>query len=173
MEIERKFLIKDLHSLPFSIEAYPHRELEQAYLCTGPVVRIRKDDEQYFLTYKSKGLMIREEYNLPLNRQAYLHLREKADGRIIQKTRYVIPLDEVTDSSPSQKESHLSPQFREKGVSLFLELDIFKGDLAPWFLAEIEFPDEETARNYQAPDWLGEDVTHLSLYHNSTLSQLK
>ena len=27
MEIERKFLIKDLHSLPFSIEAYPHREL--------------------------------------------------------------------------------------------------------------------------------------------------
>lgn len=64
MEIERKFLIKDLHSLPFSIEAYPHRELEQAYLCTGPVVRIRKDDEQYFLTYKSKGLMIREEYNL-------------------------------------------------------------------------------------------------------------
>ena len=47
MEIERKFLIKDLHSLPFSIEAYPHRELEQAYLCTGPVVRIRKDDEQY------------------------------------------------------------------------------------------------------------------------------
>ena len=162
MEIERKFLIKDLHSLPFSIEAYPHRELEQAYLCTGPVVRIRKDDEQYFLTYKSKGLMIREEYNLPLNRQAYLHLREKADGRIIQKTRYVIPL-----------ESHLSPQFREKGVSLFLELDIFKGDLAPLFLAEIEFPDEETARNYQAPDWLGEDVTHLSLYHNSTLSQLK
>ena len=120
MEIERKFLIKDLHSLPFSIEAYPHRELEQAYLCTGPVVRIRKDDEQYFLTYKSKGLMIREEYNLPLNRQAYLHLREKADGRIIQKTRYVIPLDEVTDSSPSQKESHLSPQFREKGVSLYL-----------------------------------------------------
>ena len=84
-----------------------------------------------------------------------------------------IPLDEVTDSSPSQKESHLSPQFREKGVSLFLELDIFKGDLAPLFLAEIEFPDEETARNYQAPDWLGEDVTHLSLYHNSTLSQLK
>ena len=41
MEIERKFLIKDLHSLPFSIEAYPHRELEQAYLCTG--LRERKE----------------------------------------------------------------------------------------------------------------------------------
>ena len=56
MEIERKFLIKDLHSLPFSIEAYPHRELEQAYLCTGPVVRIRKDDEQYFLAYDPGGI---------------------------------------------------------------------------------------------------------------------
>ena len=102
MEIERKYLIREL---PENLETYAYHDIEQAYLCTGPVVWIRKDDEQYFLTYKSKGLMIREEYNLPLNRQAYLHLREKADGRIIQKTRYVIPLDEVTDSSPSQKES--------------------------------------------------------------------
>lgn len=83
--------------------------------------------------------MIREEYNLPLNRQAYLHLREKADGRIIQKTRYVIPLDEVTDSSPSQKESHLSPQFREKGVSLFLELDILKAILPHCFSQRLNF----------------------------------
>ena len=111
MEIERKFLIKDLHSLPFSIEAYPHRELEQAYLCTGPVVRIRKDDEQYFLTYKSKGLMIREEYNLPLNRQAYLHLREKADGSIIQKTRYVI--------HPRHRKKVIFPHSSGKKVFLF------------------------------------------------------
>ena len=88
MEIERKFLIKDLHSLPFSIEAYPHRELEQAYLCTGPVVRIRKDDEQYFLTYKSKGLMSREEYNLPLNEESFTHLKEKIDE--IDENAFVI-----------------------------------------------------------------------------------
>ena len=87
MEIERKFLIKDLNALPFHPEDYPHRELEQGYLCTEPVVRIRKDADQYFLTYKSKGLMIREEYNLPLTEDGYLHLKEKIDGRLITKTR--------------------------------------------------------------------------------------
>ena len=35
MEIERKYLI---HKLPDHLEAYPHRTLEQAYLCTEPVV---------------------------------------------------------------------------------------------------------------------------------------
>ena len=34
MEIERKYLI---HKLPDHLEAYPHRTLEQAYLCTEPV----------------------------------------------------------------------------------------------------------------------------------------
>lgn len=55
---------------------------------------------------------------------------------------------------------------------LFLELDIFHDDLAPLILAEIEFPDEETANTYPAPQWLGEDVTFSSAYHNSTLSRM-
>ena len=149
MEIERKFL-PDLNSLPFNPEDYPCRKIEQGYLCTSPVVRIRRDNDDYFLTYKSKGLMVREEYNLPLTAEAYAHLRAKADGRIITKTRYVIPL--------------------ENGLTL--ELDIFHGDLAPLILAEIEFPDEQSARAYQPPRWLGEDVTFSTEYHNSTLSKI-
>ena len=148
MEIERKYLIEDLQALPFRPEDYPSREIEQGYLCTAPVVRVRRDGSRYFLTYKSKGLMAREEYNLPLTRDSYLHLREKTDGRLITKLRYVIPLD----------------------GGLSLELDIFRGDLAPLILAEIEFPDEESAENYQAPSWLGRDVTFTAEYHNSTLS---
>ena len=93
--------------------------------------------------------MVREEYNLPLSKEAYKHLLHKADGRIITKKRYVIPLDDA----------------------LSLELDIFEGELAPLVLAEIEFPDEDAARSYRAPEWLGEDVTYSSLYHNSALSQ--
>ena len=42
MEIERKYLLK---KLPDDLEAYRHRHLEQGYLCTAPVVRIRKDDD--------------------------------------------------------------------------------------------------------------------------------
>lgn len=149
MEIERKFLV-DLEQLPFCPKDYPCRLIEQGYLCTAPVVRIRRDNDDYFLTYKSKGLMVREEYNLPLTKEAYEHLIPKADGRIIKKKRYVVPLED----------------------GLALELDIFEEDLAPLVLAEIEFADEEMARAYCAPKWLGEEVTYSSMYHNSTLSRI-
>lgn len=148
MEIERKYLI---HKLPDHLEDYPHRTLEQAYLCTEPVVRVRRDAEDYILTYKSKGLMVREEYNLPLTEEAYRHLLEKADGRIITKERYCIPY----------------------GGHLTIELDVFGGDLVPLLLAEVEFASEEEANAFTPPDWFGEDVTFSSKYHNSTLSQKK
>ena len=150
MEIERKFLITSPEQFPFDPKEFSSRQIEQGYLCISPVVRIRRDNDDYFLTYKSKGLMVREEYNLPLTAEAYAHLRAKADGRIITKTRYVIPL--------------------ENGLTL--ELDIFHGDLAPLILAEIEFPDEQSARAYQPPRWLSEDVTFSTEYHNSTLSKI-
>lgn len=54
---------------------------------------------------------------------------------------------------------------------LTIELDLFEGDLAPLALAEVEFPDEDTARHFQAPDWFGEDVTFSGKYHNSQLSK--
>ena len=82
MEIERKFTVR---TLPVNLDSYPCRIIEQAYLNTDPVVRIRREDDSYYLTYKGKGLLAREEYNLPLNEESYYHLREKADGNIISK----------------------------------------------------------------------------------------
>ena len=73
MEIERKYL---LDQLPENLTSYPCKKIEQGYLSTEPVVRIRRSDDEYYLTYKSKGLMVREEYNLPLTKESYLHLRE-------------------------------------------------------------------------------------------------
>lgn len=146
MEIERKFLIREM---PANLEDYPHRTLEQGYLCVEPVVRVRKDADKYELTYKSKGLMIREEKNLPLTQEAYEHLSQKIDGRLITKERYCIP-------------------FQEKYT---IELDIFKGDLAPLVLAEVEFETEEQAISFLPPDWFGEEVTACPDYHNSVLSQ--
>ena len=147
MEIERKYLIK---KLPEDLAQYPHMEMEQAYLCTEPVVRVRKEGEDYVLTYKSKGLMVREEYNLPLNEEAYRHLIQKADGIIISKKRYLIPLT----------------------GRLTIELDIFEGDLAPLKLAEVEFETKEEAESFLPPKWFGKDVTFSSDYHNSTLSRV-
>ena len=84
MEIERKYLIEK-EQLPKNLSDYPFHRIEQGYLCTSPVVRIRRQDDEYFLTYKSKGLMAREEYNLPLTKEAYEHLLSKIDGRLIKK----------------------------------------------------------------------------------------
>ncbi|MDD6806266.1 MAG: adenylate cyclase, partial [Clostridiales bacterium] len=46
MEIERKFTIKHL---PDQLEQYTHHVIEQAYLCTDPVVRVRKEDSSYYM----------------------------------------------------------------------------------------------------------------------------
>lgn len=148
MEIERKFLVR---TLPDNLETFPLRQIEQGYLNTAPVIRIRRDNDRYELTYKSKGLLSREEYNLPLTEEAYRHLIHKIDGRLITKKRYMIPVDHT----------------------LTAELDIFEGDLAPLVLVEVEFPDEETALSFTAPDWFGEDVTFSGKYHNSYLSRQK
>ncbi len=145
MEIERKFLIP---SLPGHLKEFPCLTIEQGYLCREPVVRIRRQEEEYFLTYKSKGLMVREEYNLPLTKEAYLHLRPKADGILIAKKRYLIPL---------------APCYT-------IELDIFEGELAPLVLAEVEFTTEAEAKAFVPPEWFGEDVTYSNTYHNSVLS---
>ena len=159
MEIERKFTIS---KLPDNLTAYPCRIIEQAYLNTDPVVRIRREDDSCYLTYKGKGLLAREEYNLPLNEESYYHLREKADGRILSKTRYLIPLE-----SPGFKPGFPTPP---EDYSLTIELDIFKGELAPLVLAEVEFGSTEAAQSFLPPDWFDEDVTYRKEYHNSYMA---
>ena len=52
MEIERKFTLK---SLPDNLESYPSHHIEQVYLNYNPVVRARKQDDEYYLTYKGSG----------------------------------------------------------------------------------------------------------------------
>ena len=149
MEIERKFLI-DKKNLPDNTESYPHNELEQAYIITEPVLRIRKKDDAYILTYKGAGFMKREEVEFPLTKEAYTKLLTKTEGNIITKTRYKIP---------------------EKG-GLTIELDCFHGLFEGLFIAEVEFTSEKAALTYTPPIWFGKEVTNESTFHNSTLSKM-
>lgn len=144
MEIERKFLIT---KLPERLESCSFHEIEQGYLSERPVVRIRKSDNEYYMTYKSGGMLAHEEYNLPLTEQAYEHLKPKCDGNIITKKRYLIPYDPYT-----------------------IELDIFSGCMQGLILAEVEFPTVEEAENFTPPDWFAEDVTYDIRYKNSTMA---
>jgi CYTH domain-containing protein len=151
MEIERKFLIKEMPDL----EKYPFKELEQGYLSTSPTVRVRREDDEYYLTYKSKARddIAREEYNLPLTEEAYKHLIKKADGNVITKRRYLVPAGKGRD-----------------GRELIAEIDVFAPPFAPLILAEVEFSSVEEAQTYEKPDWLGEDVSSDRRYYNSYLS---
>ncbi len=147
VEIERKFLVGEV---PGPLSAYPCHTIEQAYLCTDPVVRVRRQDGTYSLTYKGRGLMAREEYNLALTKDAYEHLKQKADGNIIAKKRYVIPLPD----------------------GLKAELDVFLPPFAPLVLAEVEFPDMASADAFSPPAWFRQEVTYDKRYQNSFLSKV-
>ena len=146
IEIERKFLVK---KIPDNLDTYERIDMIQGYLNTAPVVRVRKESDDYVLTYKGSGLLSHSEYNLPLNKEAFEHLLKKCDGIIISKSRYKIPLEN----------------------NLTAELDIFKGDLDSLKLVEVEFDSVEEADNFTPPEWFGEDVTTDGRYHNSYISK--
>lgn len=148
MEIERKFVPA---SLPEHLNSYPSIPMRQGYLCTAPVVRIRQEGQSYVLTYKGSGLMAHEEYNMPLTEEAFLHLLPKCDGRIIEKTRYRIPVEDCPE--------------------LTAELDLFSGELEGLVILEVEFPSVEEAVSFAPPAWYGRDVTEDPAFHNSALSR--
>lgn len=148
MEIERKYLVS---RPPQNYRDFPSSRIEQGYLCVSPVVRVRQEDDAFYLTYKGKGLLAREEYNLPLTEEAYRHLVAKADGIVLTKRRYRLPL------------------LKEREYTI--ELDVFEGRYDGLILAEVEFETEEEALSFTPPEWFGEDVTFSGEYQNSRLSQ--
>ncbi|MBO6133609.1 MAG: CYTH domain-containing protein [Lachnospiraceae bacterium] len=151
IEIEKKWLVE---RFPDDLSRFDCLEIEQGYLSTSPTVRIRKENDDYYLTYKSSkdmpegSVLSHEEYNLPLTRDSYAHLLSKCDGRLISKKRYLIPLRN----------------------DLTAELDIFEGVFSPLMIVEVEFETEEAALSFEAPDWFGPDVTGDPKYRNAVMA---
>lgn len=150
MEIEKKYQIKEMPCLDGAMT----KEMEQGYLCTDPVVRIRRSNDKYILTCKSFDGMIGErradvrmcqEYEINLPEESYKHLRQKVDGGLISKTRYIIPL----------ADGHIA------------ELDVFHGPLEGLRFVEVEFQDEEDADLFVPPEWFGQNVSGDKRYSNS------
>ena len=155
MEIEKKFLVR---KLPENLTQYSVKHMEQGYLCTDPVLRIRKSNDRYILTYKSRiglegqeGVRVNQEIEAPLHKDGYEHLRSKVDGSLIIKDRYIIPLPD----------GHTG------------ELDIFPGVLEGLVFIEVEFADQEDAQAFEPPEWFGDNVSDDHRYSNSFLSTCK
>lgn len=148
MEIERKFIPLEI---PYDLSELKSKLIEQGYLNTDPVVRVRRTDDKYTLTYKGSGMKERVEYNLPLNENAYNNLIKKVDGNIITKRRYLIPLEN----------------------GLIGELDVFEGKFDGLIMLEVEFESTKQSDSFEVPGWFGKEVTYDKRYHNSNMSQEK
>ncbi|MCD7826697.1 MAG: CYTH domain-containing protein [Clostridiaceae bacterium] len=154
MEIEKKFRVK---RLPERLGQYRKKEIEQGYLCDDPVVRIRRSNDRYLLTYKStfgiecqnSDTRVNQEVEVPLSREGYLHLREKTDHYLIYKTRYLIPLPD----------GHTG------------ELDVFHDRLEGLVFVEVEFENETQAEQFEPPEWFGDNVSKDKRFTNSFLSR--
>lgn len=151
-EIEKKYLVKDI-----DLNNYDYIDIKQAYLNANPdpIIRIRKYGDEYFLTYKRKintkeKLNVADEYELPINEEIFNKLKEKTEGNVISKRRYLIDLDN----------------------DLKAELDVYEDYLDGLKTVEVEFKSEEDYLKFKKPDWFLDDVTRDKKYINASLAMI-
>lgn len=152
-EIERKWLVKR-EDIPYNLEKKADKfEITQTYLNYSPEIRVRNVSNKRYVMAIKTGLteeqgLTRDERQYNLTKEEYEHLLGKREGDTIYKTRYQIKVDNYTYS-----------------------FDFFHEQLDGLTYMEIEFPTEEEANDFQAPDWLGKDVTNDKNYKNQSLAK--
>jgi adenylate cyclase len=148
VEIERKFLITER---PPELERHPGQRIEQGYLAIAPdgvEVRVRRRDGRATLTVKSGPGHVRTEEEMEIDERRFGSLWPLTEGRRVTKTRHEIPLD---------------------GVAV-AEVDVYDGAHDGLITAEIEFISVEASEGFQAPPWLGREVTGDKRYANQSLA---
>ncbi len=151
-EIERKYAVK---YFPENLKIESILDIEQAFIYKDPktVIRIRKiqdkksDDIQYVYTVKTKGDIayhkdstVANAYEIEsyIQKEDFNELIKNRISNIIRKTRMVIPIEN----------------------NLKVEMDIYKDYLQDLITAEVEFPNEDIAKKFQKPEWLGEEMKY-------------
>ncbi len=143
MEIERKFLVKELPNL----EDVKYSKIKQGYFSITPEKRVRQKDEKYYVTEKGEGDMVREEKEWEIDKKEAETLFAMSKTYIVEKTRYYLPYGENT-----------------------IELDVYEGRHTGLVVAEVEFETVEKANEFVAPEWFGEDITKDKSYKNMVLA---
>ena len=141
MEIERRWLMDSFpdDKLPKHSEAM----VEQGYLSTQPVVRIRRSRsaqaETYILCFKGKGTLAREEVEINLDQTTY------------QRLLALLPMAPVVK---------LFKTYRLPGGEVLECSLVDPGTDTSFYYAEVEFSTVEQARAFQPPQGLlGEEKT--------------
>lgn len=146
-EIERKFALSEL---PPDLGEHPSTEIEQGYLAVDAAVevRLRRAGDDLLLTVKRGRGETREEVEIELAPEQFDALWPLTESRRLRKRRYRVPL---------------------KGGAC-AEVDRYGDGLSELLIAEVEFPSEQVADGFDAPPWLGEEVTGDDRYANQTLA---
>lgn len=160
-EIERKFAIQ---YLPHNMEIKMIQKIEQAFIYRdeNTIIRIRKiaikEQTNYIYTVKTKGdiqydntYQVGQKYEIESNltKDLYERLLEKKISHIIYKTRIVVPIQN----------------------NLKVEIDMYHDYLQGFLTAEVEFPNEAQAKQFQKPDWLGEEIGYQK-FSNRKLAEM-
>jgi len=148
LEIERKFLV---NTMDFKEFASAKRRIVQGFLNTHPerTVRVRVAGNQAYLTIKGKGNIsgtTRFEWEDTIPVEEAKNLLQLCEPGILEKIRYEVPV----------------------GKHIF-EVDEFLGENKGLFVAEVELSHEN--ETFEKPDWLGNEVTGMVQYYNSSLSK--
>ncbi len=143
MEIERKFLVDKIPDLT----GIKCDEIRQGYFSIMPEKRVRQKGDQFYLTEKGEGDLVREEKEAKIDEMTAKELFERSKTYIIEKTRYYLPYEKYV-----------------------IELDIYKGRHKGLIVAEVEFDCEQDAREFIAPSWFGKDITCDKTYKNMMLA---
>ena len=143
MEIEKKFLVKDISHL--NLSNYSKIEMVQDYLYIDKLTIVRKrkciknNQKTYMYTIKTdkKNLSVNE-IEKEITEDEYNSLPTKPSYNSLSKTRYIIPYIE----------------------DLKIELDIFHGIYDGLIFAEIEFNSEEQANSIPVPKWFDKELSN-------------
>ena len=144
VEIEHKYLVINDS---YRQLATGKIEIKQGYLSRNPdrIVRIRTMGDKGFLTVKGRNkgdFRLEFEYEIPeADAKDIISLAEPG---IVEKTRYIIPYDE-----------------------LIWEVDEFHGSLTGVIVAEVELP--EQGLTYVKPPFIGKEITGDPNYYNSNM----
>ena len=137
MEIERQFLVTDVSQVPVNMSMAKY-EITQGYLSFEPELRIRQMNDEYFLTFKSAGGLVRREEEIDITKKDFENLLPRVQGTMLRKVRHEILLSTGE-------------------LSVF---DIYGGELDGFCMAEVEFSSAEEAKAFDPPVWFGKEITY-------------
>lgn len=156
MEIERKFLLKQLPNLPIQTEM----DVYQGYLSFDPEVRIRAREwrsapfqgkQDYFLTIKGKGDLVREELERTMDAAFFQEASKLVIGPIIHKH-----------------------YFRYHYDGYVLECSVVdEGTPTSFIYGEVEFDDVESAQQFVWPFPDAQEITYNPQYKMAHYCQIR